>query len=246
MNKFVFVLLTWMLAAGFVSGNADGRLHILVYGATGKVGTHIVDEALNRGHIVTAVSRDPSRIERQHENLTAVEGNLLDPDNVRNLISGKDVVIISVRGVIGDKHDPRNALQFIAAQEMVEALQELGEGGPRYIHVGGAGSLEVKPGVVYAQRLPKLFLSKKLEAEIFGQKLVLDYLRTISDVRWTYATPPKNLTNGRRTGTFRIGGDQLMEDDRGRSRVSRADFAVAVIDEAENGEYVRERFSVAY
>ena len=78
-------------------------LEVLVYGATGKVGTKIVDEALARGHKVTAVSRDPSQIEKQHANLAAAAGDLLDPDSIAKLLTGKDVVITSVRGVIGDE-----------------------------------------------------------------------------------------------------------------------------------------------
>jgi putative NADH-flavin reductase len=104
----------------------------------------------------------------------------------------------------------------------------------------------VEPGVLYADKLPKVFLPKSLELEIAGQVLALEYLRTVTDVGWSYATPAKNFTNGKRTGTFRIGCDQLLEDSRGRSRISRADFAVALIDEAENAEYVQQRFSVAY
>jgi len=117
---------------------------------------------------------------------------------------------------------------------------------PRLIHVGGSGSLEVKPGVLYADTLPKIFIPRSLEVEIAGQVLALEYLRTVTDVKWSFATPPKNFTNGKRTGVFRIGGDQLMEDSRGRSRVSRADFAVALIDEAERAEHVMQRFSVVY
>jgi len=65
-------------------------------------------------------------------------------------------------------------------------------------------------------------------------------------VKWTYITPPKNFTNGPRTGVFRIGGDRALQDDRGKTRLSRADFAVALVDEAEQGSHVRQRFSVAY
>jgi putative NADH-flavin reductase len=68
----------------------------------------------------------------------------------------------------------------------------------------------------------------------------------MADISWTYATPPKNFTNGDRTGRYRIGGDAMLEDRRGRSRISRADFAVALIDEAESGAHIRQRFSVAY
>ncbi len=221
-------------------------LRILVYGATGKVGTHVVDEALGREHTVTAVSRDPSRIEQQHENLSAVAGDLLDSSSIASLVIDQDVIIISVRGIIGKAKIPENALQRIAVENVVNVLRKIGADAPRLIHVGGSGTLEVEPGVLYADKLPKVFLPKSLEAEIQGQILALEYLRTVCDVSWSYATPAKNFTNGKRTGTFRIGGDAMLEDSRGKSRISRRDFAVALIDEAENASYVRQRFSVAY
>lgn len=228
-----------------VSAEAES-LRILVFGATGKVGQHVVSEALQRGHRVAAVSRDPSQIEQQHENLAAVAGDLLDKQSIRQLVADKDVVIISVRGVIGTEKTPENALQYIAVRNVVEQLRMLGEGAARLIHVGGSGTLEVKSGVLYADRIPKIFLPKRLELEIQGQVLALEYLRTVDDVDWSYATPPKNLTNKERTGEFRIGGDALMRDRYGRSRISRADFAVALVNEAERAEHVQQRFSVAY
>lgn len=245
MRLSIVLFLFASLAAGAHTVE-PAQLDILVYGATGKVGSQAVIEALDRGHRVTAVSRDPSRIELRHENLTAARGDLLDLDNIRELAAGRDVVIVSVRGIIGRSKSPESALQYIAVRNVVEALRGMGDAAPRLIHVGGSGSLEVRPGVLYADTLPKLFLPKKMELEITGQVLALDYLRGVTDVRWTYATPPKNFTNGKRTGVFRIGGDRVMEDARGRSRISRADFAVALIDEAENAAHVGERFSVAY
>ncbi len=241
----------WLAAIAFLALGGQAQeprpgLQILVYGATGNIGAHIVDEALARGHFVTAVSRDPSRIVKQHPNLTAVAGDLLDPDSVRSLLAGKDVVITSVRGVIGDDKDPKNALQYLAVVSVVEQLRASGDGAGRLIHVGGAGSLEVGDGKLYADKLPKLFLPRGLEIEIQGQILALDYLRSTDDVEWSYATPPKNFTSGERTGNFRVGGDQVMEDERGKSRISRADFAVAVLDEAELERHTGRRFSVAY
>jgi putative NADH-flavin reductase len=240
---FLAMFLLLHLNAGYAGAD---RLKILVYGATGKIGTHVVDEALERGHWVTAVSRDPSRITQTHHNLSAVQGNILEPESIAGLVVGQDVVIISVRGVVGKSKDPNNAVQRIAVENVVEELRELEADAPRLIHVGGAGSLEVKPGVLYADRLPRIFMPRKLEVEIAGQVLALEYLRTVNDVAWSYATPPKNLTNGKRTGSFQLGGDQMLENSHGRSKVSRADFAVALIDEAENAKYIQKRFSVAY
>jgi putative NADH-flavin reductase len=221
-------------------------LKILVYGATGKIGTHVVSEALNRGHVVTAVSRDPSRITQIHDNLTAVQGNILDTESIASLAGGQDVIIISVRGIVGNKKDPGDALQRVAVEKVVNVLRGFEGDTPRLIHVGGAGALEVKPGVLYADKLPKIILPKNLELEIAGQVLALEYLQTVNDVNWSYATPPKNFTNGKRTGVFRIGGKQLLENSHGRSKVSRADFAVALIDEAENADHSMQQFSVAY
>jgi hypothetical protein len=232
--------------AAFSAEEGTDQLQILVYGATGKIGTHVVEEALQRGHLVTAVSRDPSRIKKQHENLTAVTGDLLDLQSIELLVEDKDIIIVSVRGMIGKDKKPENTLQYIATRNIVGQLRGVGGGAARLIHVGGSGSLEVEPGVLYADKIPRVFLPKSLEHEIQGQILALEFLRTVNDIDWSYATPAKNFTNGERTGEFRIGGDVLMEDDRGKSRISRADFAVALIDEAEKADHVQQRFSVAY
>jgi len=244
MRIAVFACLALLLAA--TAGRADDSLDIVIYGATGNVGRHIVQEALERGHRVTAVSRKPESVEMRHDNLSVVKGDLLDKESVAAIVTGQDVVILSVRGVIGDSGRPESALQFIAAEMLVDAVYLQGDQAPRLLHVGGAGALEVEPGVLYAATLPKILLPRGLEIEILGQILALEFYHKVDDVRWTYVTPPKNFTNGPRTGTFRIGGSRALEDDRGRTRVSRADFAVALIDEAEQALHVREQISVAY
>lgn len=239
--------LVWLaLLLTTVTAHAGQELDIVIYGATGDVGSHVVDEALRRGHRVTAVSRDPAQVELRHPKLSVVKGDLLDKPGVAETVAGKDVVILSVRGVIGKSGAPESALQFIAAETLVDVLSRLGESAARLIHVGGSGSLEVEPGVLFAAKLPKILLPRKLEIEILGQILVLEFFSKVDDVDWTYVTPPKNFTNGPRTGVFRIGGDRALEDSRGRTRVSRADFAVALIDEAEQAKYLQQRISVAY
>jgi len=241
------MLVVLMLEAGYAAEEAGtDSLRILVYGASGKVGTHVVDEALNRGHVVTAVSRDPSRITQVHDHLSAVQGDILDTESISILAADQDVIIISVRGVVGKTKDPANAVPRIGVEKVVDVLREFKHCAPRLIHVGGAGALEVNPGVLYADTIPKIILPRKLEVEIAGQVLALEYLKTVNDVSWSYASPPKNFTNGKRTGIFRIGGSQLLENSRGRSRVSRADFAVALIDEAESDEHAMQQFSVVY
>jgi putative NADH-flavin reductase len=240
----VRIALGFLLVFAAVSSAAE-PLDIVVYGATGTVGTHVVDEALGRGHRVVAVSRDPASIRKRHANLTVIKGDLLDSANVAETVAGKDVVILSVRGVIGDSGSPASALQFIAAETLVDVLYRMDDA-PRLLHVGGSGSLEVEPGILFAAQLPTILLPQNLEIEILGQILALEFYRKVDDVNWTYVTPPKNLTNGRRTGAYRVGGDRALEDSRGRTRVSREDFAVALIDEAERADYPRQRISIAY
>ena len=244
MPQLVLACLALMLTAA--AAPTEQPLDIVIYGASGKVGSHVVQEALDRGHRVTAVSRRPEQIEIRHENLSVVRGDLLDKASVTEIVTGKDVVILSVRGVIGDSGSPESALQFIAAEMLVDAVFQQGDRAPRLLHVGGSGSLEVEPGVLYAAKLPKILIPKNLEVEILGQILALEFYHKVDDVKWTYVTPPKNFTNGPRTGVFRIGGSRALQDERGRTRVSRADFAVALIDEAEQARHVRERISVAY
>jgi hypothetical protein len=241
MPRLVALLATLLVARGAIAQTLD----ILVYGATGEIGSLAVSEALARGHRVTAVSRDPSRVALEHERLTVARGDVLDEASIASLAAGKDVVLVAVRGVIGDSGTPESALQRIAVEKLVTVLRRMANA-PRLLHVGGAGSLEVRSGVLYADRLPKLFLPRGLEIEIAGQILALEYLRGVADVDWTYVTPPRRFTNGERTGEYRLGGDRMLEGRHGRSRVSRADFAVALLDEAERAAHVRQRISVAY
>jgi putative NADH-flavin reductase/acetyl esterase/lipase len=228
-----------------MSKPATPALEIVVFGATGKVGTHVVQEALARGHRVTAVSRHPEQVETQHDRLSVVRGDLLDKSSVTEIVADKDAVILSVRGVIGDSGTPESALQFIAAETLVDVLSQQ-EDAARLLHVGGSGSLEVEPGVLYAGKLPTIVLPKDLEVEILGQILALEFYHKVDDVSWTYVTPPKNFTNGPRTGKYRVGDQHVLDDDLGRTRVSRADFAVALIDEVENRSHVHEQISIAY
>ena len=112
---FTVITLLLLVAPGHAAEDTDSdSLRILVYGASGKVGVHIVNEALNRGHLVTAVSRDPSRITQVHDNLLAVQGDILDPESVASLVVNQDAVIVSVRRIVGKSKDPNDAIQRIA------------------------------------------------------------------------------------------------------------------------------------
>ena len=234
-------------SAGQASDDAE-RLDILVFGASGRVGSRVVDEALGRGHRVTAVSRDPARIERQHAGLVVAQGDVLDAASVASLSAGQDVVVVTVRGSLDDSGEPRQTVHYAAVEVLVRVLRGMGAAAPRLIFVGGAGSLEVEPGVTYWESLgsfSKTFIPGFILQEIQGHLLVLEYLRGVDDLRWTYLSPPKTFKPGKRTGRYRVGGDAMLTDARGRSRISMEDYAVALVDEAENGNFIGTRFTVA-
>ena len=245
----VLVLLPGILCATEEPQSEPASSKLIVYGATGRVGSRVVSEALSRGHRVTAVSRDPGRITQEHQNLSAVRGDVLDAESVAGLVVGHDVIVVAVRGSVDKSKDPEKTVHRLAAEVLVEVLRDLGESAPRLIYVGGAGSLEVKPGVLYADSIPRLMrmmMPGSLRQEIAGHVLVLEYLRGVDDVRWTYISPAKKFGPGERTGIYRIGGDQMMEDEKGKSIISMEDFSVALVDEIENPRFVGKRFSVAY
>ena len=253
MWQLVVLIFLALLAAGSIASyetkTTSLGLKIIVYGSTGRVGSRVVNEALSRGHKVTAVSRDPARVRQQHENLAIVQGDILDRKSVGELVLGQDVIVVSVRGSADKSKDPEKAIHRVAAELLVGVLRDLGEHAPRLIYVGGAGSLEVKPGVLYADSIPgvvRMMMPRSLRQEIGGHVLTLQYLRTVDDVRWTYISPAKKFGPGERTGNYRIGGDQMLKDENGKSMISMEDFAVALIDEAENSRQVGARFSVAY
>ena len=249
LSIFLFAVLASNSVASDEVATAPVSLKIIVYGATGRVGSRIVNEALTRGHQVTAVSRNIARVKQQHEKLSAVQGDILDPESVADLVTGHDVIVVSVRGSSDKSKDPQKTTHRVAAELLVGVLRDMGDRAPRLIYVGGAGSLEVAPGVVYADRIPilmRMMMPRSLRREIKGQQLTLAYLRTVEDIRWTFLSPAKKLKPGKRTGIYRIGGDQMLTDENGKSTISMEDFAVALIDEAENSRHIGTRFSVAY
>ena len=233
------VLLAMVLAFSLGTVHAAESLQIVVFGGTGNIGQRIVREALDRGHEVIVVSRDPSRVKEKHARLKAVQGNVLDAQSVAKIAQGQDVVVSAIGA--DRANNPDYAIYRKAGESLVGALRTLGSTAPRLIVVGGAGSLEVAPGVMLISRIPE-----KFRAEVQGQKDALDYYRTVTDVKWTYFSPAGSIAPGKRTGQFRLGGDQLVTDAKGDSKISMEDYAVALIDEAEPAKHVGKRFTVGY
>lgn len=211
-------------------------MNIVVYGASGMIGQRITQEALNRGHKVTAIVRSPSRFTLTHSNLTIKEGNILDPNDVARTVAGHDAVINATR----QSADPPGQTYADAAHALIDGLTRAGV--RRLIVVGGAGSLEVAPGLqlVDTPNFPAAWRPGSL-----ALRDALAVYRT-ADLDWTYFSPANRIAPGERTGHYRTGTDQLVTDEKGESRISVEDYAVALIDELETPRFVRQRFTVAY
>lgn len=201
---------------------------LALIGASGNVGSKILAEALSRGHQVTGIVRNPEKLP-QHPALTAVRGDVYDAEGLAGLLAGHDAVISSVHYTASD---PALLLQAVKAS-----------GVKRYLVVGGAGSLEVAPGValVDTPEFPALY---KEEASKGRDYLTL--LRGEAGLDWTFLSPSAVIAPGERTGKFRLGGDQLLVGADGQSRISQEDYAIALIDELEKPAHSRRRFTVGY
>ena len=202
-------------------------MKIALIGATGNAGSRILAELSRRSHAVTAIARNPEKI----PDLKGVTPLKADANNVAGLavaLRGHEIVISSVHFTASDPH------------KLIEAVHAAGVG--RYLVVGGAGSLEAAPGVklIDTPEFPDIY---KAEAAAGGA--FLDLLRQETRLDWTFLSPSALFVPGERTGKFRLGGDQLLANEKGSS-ISFEDYAVAMADEIEQPAHSRRRFTVGY
>ncbi|WEF33347.1 NAD(P)-dependent oxidoreductase [Pseudoduganella chitinolytica] len=212
-------------------------MNIVLIGATGYVGAKLLDEALARGHAVTAIVTRPEKLAGR-AGVTAVQADVQDPTALAAQLRGHDAVISAFSGhAQADVYDyyVRGITAVIGATKAANV--------PRLLVVGGAGSLEVAPGVQLVDT-PAFPAQWKGTAE--GARQALNLLRAEPALDWTMLSPAAHLEPGTRTGQFRLGADQLLVDAAGESRISLEDYAVALVDELERPAHRRARFCVAY
>jgi putative NADH-flavin reductase len=202
-------------------------MKVAVLGASGRAGSEITKELAARGHTVTAIARKPKAIPAA-EGVTAVAGDASNAAALADLIKGSDAVISALH------HN-------VIAETLLTALKTAGV--PRLLVTGGAGSLEVAPGVrlIDTPDFPDAFKPYALPGIAF-----LDDLRGETQIDWTFFSPAAFIEELPRLGVFRTGTDQLIVDDKGESRISFADYAIAMVDELENPQHSRARFTAAY
>lgn len=216
---------------------------IILIGASGFVGSAILEEALNLGHKVTALVRNPEKIQVKNENLTVLAVDATDVEALSKVVAGKDAVISAYNPGWGNPRLYEELLENYP--KIIEGVKKAGV--QRLLVVGGAGVLYVQPGM-------RLMDSGTLPAELMpavrGEgELFLNVLSKDNDIDWVYFAPPANLGNmgkGIRTGKYRLGTDTLLVDEKGDSFISVEDYAVAMIDELEQEAHHKALFTAAY
>jgi uncharacterized protein len=211
-------------------------MKLIIFGASGLLGTRLVSEALLRGHEITAVARDVARLKERTRPIRVASADATDPDSVAAVAAGQDGALSAVT---------QHAAPEMLADAARGLLEGLGRAGvERLVVAGGAGSLLVPSG----QRLvdtPDFHDEWKPEA--LAAAAALEVFRAYDGpVGWSYVSPGALLEPGERTGRYRLGADELLVDEQGRSRITMEDFAIAMLDEVENPRHARRRFTAAH
>jgi putative NADH-flavin reductase len=215
-------------------------MKIALIGATGFVGTAVLNEALSRGYQVTAIARNTDKITISNPNLVLKQADAYDVGELKEAIAGNDVVVSAFNS---GWSNPNIYDDFIKGSKAIQqATKEAGI--PRLLVVGGAGSLEIKPG-------EQLVDSPSFPAEWKrGAQAARDYLNIIrneNELDWTFLSPAIMLLHdGERTGKYRTGTDQPVFNDQHQSTISVEDMAIAIVDELEKGQFIKKRFTVGY
>ena len=202
-------------------------MSIALIGASGAAGSRILKELSDRGHAVTAIARNPEKIASLPK-VTSLKADVLDKAGLIAALKGHDIVISSVHF---SSTDPRVLIDAVKAA-----------GVKRYLVVGGAGSLEVAPGVrlIDTPEFPELYRTEATAGAGF-----LDLLRKEPELDWTFLSPSALFIPGERTGKYRLGKDQLLSNADGSS-ISFEDYAIALADEIEKPAHSRQRFTIGY
>jgi len=213
-------------------------MRIVVFGIGGRIGGRVAQEALSRGHEVTGIARDPAKVNLSHPKLRVTKGDATDSASVGAAAETHDVV---VNAIGPDMQKGVGTLLVDAARSLLQGMKRARTG--RLVVVGGAGSLEVAPGVKLMDS-PQFPADWKPIAKAHAD--ALEVYRKEKSVDWAYLSPAAMTEPGERTGSYRTGEEKLLTDGQGNSKISMEDFAVALMDEIEKPRHTRRRFTVAY
>ncbi len=215
-------------------------MKIALIGATGFVGKAVLDELLQREHLVTAIATNLSKLSDK-DRLKKAEVNVLNTNSLVEPLEGNEVVISAYNA--GWKN-PNLYADFLAGSQAIQSGVKQ-SGVKRLIVVGGAGSLFIHEKQLVDS--PEFPLEWKA-----GATAARDYLTELKneeELNWTFLSPAIEMhpgTSGIRRGFYRTGNDNPVFDETGKSIISVEDLAVAIADEAESAKHNRKRFTVAY
>ena len=213
-------------------------MKITIFGAGGDVGSRLVKETLFRGHEVTAVLRTPASIGKIPEGVHLRVTDVADTEQVARIVHGQDLVISAVRPPDGREQDMVGLTSSI--------LRACGMAGVRVLIVGGAASLRLAEDELHTVLTAPGFLPDSVRPIALASQAQYELCLAETEADWTYLCPPAMLVPGHRVGRYRIGADILLKNDEGNSEISMEDFAVALLDEAEQPRHQGRRFTVAY
>ena len=201
---------------------------IAIIGATGRAGSQLLEEALRRGHSVTAIARDTSKIGAR-AGVVSKNVDVLNAAVLQDAVAGHDVVISAAH------------FATVPASALIGPVKQAGV--KRLLVVGGAGSLLLPDGtrVIDSAGFPAEY-----KAEASAGAAFLEALRQEKELDWTFLSPSALFVEGERTGKFRVGKDDLLVSAEGQSSISFADYAIALFDEVETPKHSRQRFTVGY
>ena len=217
-------------------------MKLAIIGASGFVGSVVVREALDRGHEVTAIARNPEKITAKGDRLKVVEADVFNEAQLVETLRGQDAVISAYNPGWTNPNIYEEALQ--GARAIQEGVKKAGV--KRLIVVGGAGSLYIAPDTQLIDT-PQFPAEYKPGAQ--AAREYLDIIKEEKELDWTFLSPAIEMhqgTSGERKGQYRKGLENPVFDENGRSVISAEDMAIAIIDEAEHPHHIRERFTVAY
>ncbi|HEY9104450.1 NAD(P)-dependent oxidoreductase [Chitinimonas sp.] len=212
-------------------------MKIALIGATGFVGSALLAEALQRGHQVTALARNTTKLPAQ-AGLTVTQADVYDAEQVARAVAGSDIVISAFNPGWGlaDIHD-----RFLDGQAAIVAGVKAA-GVARFITVGGAGSLYIAPGL---QLVDTPDFPNEWKQGALAAREALRRIQAEAVLDWTFVSPPVFLAPGERSGLYRLGADEVLFDSDKPAGISTADLAVAILDEAETPRHSRRRFTAA-
>ena len=214
--------------------------NVVLIGASGFVGNAILNELLSRGHKVTAVVRNPEKINVSNSNLEIVKADVADTNAMVGICKGKEAIISAYNPGWTNPDIYEETLRNYPL--ILEAAKR--SGAKRLLCVGGAGTLFCAPGlrVVDSGAIPDAIMGG---VKSLGE-FYLNTLMNEKDIDWIFFSPAGTLEPGKRTGKFRLGKDNLIIDENGISHISVEDYAVAMVDELDNPKHHCERFTIGY